>query len=81
MKNQKGQFVLEAILLMVVFMGFLAFVTSYFDKNGVLASMVKGPWTNLAGMMQNGQWKPMDAGQITHPTKHGRHVTLEGEAQ
>jgi uncharacterized membrane-anchored protein len=78
-KNQSGQFVLESILLMVVLMGLLAAVTAYFDQNGVISSMVKGPWTNLAGLIQNGVWKPIAAGEQQHPSMDLRHVSIQGE--
>lgn len=79
MRNQRGQFILEAILLMVIFMGLLGLVSSYFNREGILAKLVKAPWVGLAGMLQNGVWLPTDKGQPLHPSFHHRHVTIEGE--
>jgi hypothetical protein len=78
MKNERGQFVLEGILLMVVFMGIVAMVTSFFNKNEVLQNLVKAPWKNLAGMLQNSEWAPPEKGMDNHPSVAGRHVTIEG---
>jgi hypothetical protein len=80
MKNQRGQFVLEGILLMVVFMGLVALVASFFQSNEVLKNLVKTPWTNLAGMLQNSAWAPPQASQNLHPSRAFRHVTIEGTA-
>ena len=80
MKNQRGQFVVEGILIMVVFMGILAMLSSFFNKNEVLKNLVKAPWTNLAGMLQNSEWTSPENGQPMHPGHAGRHVTIEGAA-
>jgi hypothetical protein len=78
MKNSKGQFVLEAILLMIVFLGLITLITGYFNKQGFLEQLVKTPWTRLSGMLQNGEWMTPDKSNVLHPSQHSRHVTIEG---
>jgi hypothetical protein len=78
MKNQRGQFVVEGILLMIVFMGIVAMLASFFKSNEVLKNLVKAPWTNLAGMLQNSEWMPPDKGQVFHPGRAPRHVSIDG---
>lgn len=80
MKNQRGQFVVEGILLMVVFMGIVAMVAHFFQSNEVLKNLVKTPWTNLAGMLQNSEWASPDSSQSLHPGHASRHVTIDGVA-
>ena len=77
--NQKGQMILEAVLLMTVFIGIVAAVASYFKSSEVFAQIVQGPWKNLNGMFQNGVWKPVGASDQIHPAMHNRHISVQGE--
>lgn len=77
-RNQRGQFLVEGILLMVVFLGIATMVASYFRDKELIKNLVKAPWTSLAGMLQNSEWAAPDAGTINHPSRAGRHVTIEG---
>lgn len=77
--NQKGQQVVEAVLIMVVFMAFTTMVASYFKDKEVLKRLISGPWVNLAGMLQNGVWLPKEKGAVSHPNGHTRHITIQGE--
>jgi len=79
-KNERGQFVVEGILIMVVFFGIVAMVGAFFHKSEVLKNLVKAPWTNLAGMLQNSEWEPATSGQARHPARAFRHVTIDGVA-
>ena len=78
LRNQRGQFVLEGILLMVVMLACIAAVMAFFNKNNVLGDLVRGPWQALAGLLENGHWSPPQKGQIYHPNQHARHVTIIG---
>lgn len=77
--NQKGQMILEAVLLMTVFIGIVAAVATYFKKNEVFAQIVQGPWKNLNGMFQNGMWRPVGVSDPSHPSMHNRHISVQGE--
>ncbi len=78
MRNQRGQFALEGILLTIIFVAIILATISFFKKNDVISNLVKKPWQVLAGMLENGEWMPATAGQARHPSQHGRHVTIEG---
>ncbi len=80
LKNQSGQQVTEAILIMVVFMAMTLMVAQYFKSQEVLKNLVTGPWTNLAGMLQNGVWQPAQSGALSHPNGHSRHISIQGES-
>jgi hypothetical protein len=77
--NQRGQFMIEGLLIMVVFMGLVAIVASFFKKNEIFENLVKAPWTSLAGMLQNGEWLATAQSQTMHPSQSGRHVTILGD--
>ena len=79
LRNQNGQQIVEAVLLIVVFVGFATLVASFFNKNEILKELIGGPFQNLAGVMQNGVWAPRAKGAARHPTMHWRHLVVQGE--
>ncbi len=79
LRSQSGQQVTEAVLIMVVFMAFTFAVSTFFRNDEVLRKLVTGPWVNLAGMLQNGVWQPIDRGAESHPNGHSRHISIQGE--
>lgn len=80
MKNQSGQAVTEAVMILVLLFGFTFAVANYFRNEDILKKMITGPFVYLSGMLQNGVWLPPDKGAPSHPTGHFRHIVVEGEA-
>jgi len=79
LNNQGGQLIVEAVLIIVMLVGFTFMVANYFKSNEVLKQLISGPWQNLAGMMQNGVWAPPAVGAAIHPNSHNRGVVITGE--
>ncbi len=79
LRNRRGQMVIEMVLMMLVFLGATYFVSNQFRSNNMIASLVSGPWKNLAGMIQNGVWMPSKDGMPYHPNARSRWVTPVGE--
>ena len=77
--NQRGQLVIEAVFLMIVFLGIVALAAATLKKSEYIAHIVQGPWVNLSGMFQNGMWASPAAGQPFHPSTHPRHITVKGD--
>lgn len=78
--NQKGQMLVEAVLIMVVFMAFTMMTARFFRDKEVLKQLISGPWVALSGVLQNGVWLSPDKGAISHPNGHTRHITIQGES-
>lgn len=78
-RNTSGQFVVEAILIIVIFFGVTVFIAGQFKQNQVVASLISGPWRNLSGILQNGIWAPPNASMSRHPNNQSRHVSFRGE--
>lgn len=78
--NQKGQQVVEAVLIMVVLLAFTLMVGRYFKDNDVLRQLITGPWVAMSGMLQNGVWLAPEKGNLSHPSGHTRHITIQGES-
>ncbi|MBK7843959.1 MAG: hypothetical protein IPJ71_09715 [Bdellovibrionales bacterium] len=78
--GQKGQSVVEAVLLAIVLLGITMFVSNFFKKEELIRKIISGPWQNLAGMIQNGVWAQRSASMQVHPNVHRRHVSVKGAA-
>lgn len=77
--GQGGQAVTEAVMILVLLMGFTFVVANYFKSQEVLKTLIQGPFQHLAGMMQNGVWAPPEVGAAKHPSSHDRHITVQGD--
>lgn len=78
--NQKGQMVVESVLIMVVFMAFTLMAAKFFREKDVLKQLITGPWVALSGVLQNGVWIAPAKGAVSHPNGHTRHITIQGES-
>ena len=57
--NRKGQFAIEAVLLMVLLVGVFLGITNYTQKKNMLQKLVSEPMTNkIRTMIGFGTWKP-----------------------
>lgn len=56
--NNKGQFAIEAVLLLTVLVGLFMFVTKLVRDKGMISKLVEKPLTNIAAMTAYGTWKP-----------------------
>ncbi len=76
LKSQRGQGITEAILIIVLLLGFTFAVANYFKDQEVLKQVITGPWKTLSGMLQNGVWATPATGSASHPNGHGRHISM-----
>jgi hypothetical protein len=79
MRSERGQMVVEMILIMIVLLGIAALTTQTLKSSGFLNKMINAPWNQLAGMLQNGVWGPPSKTNKLHPNGYFRHISLEGE--
>jgi hypothetical protein len=79
LKSQGGQQIVEAVLIIVMLVGFTFAVANYFKSKEVLKNIITGPFQTLAGMLQNGVWATREAGMLSHPSADGRHIVITGE--
>lgn len=78
--DQKGQAITEAVLILVMLFAFTFSVASFFKNEEILKKIVTGPFTYLAGMLQNGVWLPPEKGAASHPNRHFRHISVIGDS-
>ncbi|MBC86305.1 MAG: hypothetical protein CL677_03920 [Bdellovibrionaceae bacterium] len=79
-RHNSGQMVVEAVLLIVVFLGITQMVSQYFKDNQLMRQFVEVPYTKVKHMAQNGNWfADRDESIRNHPMHLKRHVSYEGE--
>lgn len=77
--GERGQMVVEMVLMLVVMAGVTIFVTKTFRDNDFIAKLVSGPWESLSGLIQNGVWGRPGETMSKHPNVLGRLNTVRGE--
>lgn len=79
LKNKRGQLVMEAVLLLVVILGVYMTVSRVASENQLMQRLISGPWTALAGMMENGVWGSPDQVRRNHPHSKSRGISNIGD--
>ena len=77
LKNQKGQFAIEAVLLMLITIGALAWATNQIREGNYLAKLIGGPWGKVSGMIECGVWSTPVKARPFHPNQLNRSLTLD----
>ena len=67
--NEKGQTVLEAVLLIVVLVGLSTFLMNGLKKMDYVATLTVDPWARVSGMIECGVWSPCGL-QTPSPGQH-----------
>ena len=80
MKKQSGQMSLEMVLIMIVFAAAVLYISNTMRKGQYLQNLVQGPWSYLAGMIENGNWAPVSEARSNHPNQSQRFVSYKGDA-
>lgn len=75
--NSRGQFAIEAILLLMVTVGLFVAATNQLRERQVLAKLVEGPWKKVAGMIETGVWEDPKTARAKHPNQANRGVTFD----
>lgn len=76
LKNEHGQFVIEAVLLMVLSIGLLTLGLRTLRDGNILGNLVSGPWERVAGMIESGSWNVAEVSAKKHPNQYNRCLSL-----
>ena len=75
-KNEKGQMVVEAVLIIVVLLGLGSMVTKALKQYEIGRKLTSEPWTLLSGMIVCGTWQPCRGNaRGLHPSTRDRALT------
>ena len=73
LRNQSGQLMVEAVLLLVVGMATTMMVTKFLSEKQFAQTLIAKPWSTLSGMIECGVWS--GCGPNKHPAARTRHVS------
>lgn len=76
-RHQKGQFVIEAVLLMVVMLSIFIASMNTLREGKYLATLIERPWDEVKGMLECGVWGQPSKACKTLPGQLGRQVSLK----
>lgn len=77
LKNQKGQFLIEAILLMVVTVGLISYASKTLKDKKVVQKLISGNWPKISGMIETGVWAEPSKARSDHPNQIERGVSYD----
>jgi len=77
LRNDRGQFVIEAVLLMVLSIGLLMLGLRTLRDGNIIGNLISGPWERMAGMIESGSWDPAAAAAKKHPNQVKRSLSLD----
>jgi hypothetical protein len=77
LKNEKGQFLIEAVLLMVFSVSLLLFGLKQMQDGKVMENLISGPWKKVAGMIESGVWETADKAAAKHPNQRSRLLSVD----
>ena len=75
LNNSRGQFVIEAVLLMTVTVGLIIFATRKIQEEKWISKLATSQWGKIAGMLESGVWEDPDTAKKMHPNQIDRHRT------
>ncbi len=79
-KGQSGQFVIEAVLLMLITFMVSTALIQFFNRDQFLNKLVLTPWEVTTGMIECGTWQACGPGKPgLHPNKLNRNLSLKPE--
>ena len=76
-RTSKGQFVIEAVLLLVIGFSLLLGLKKWADSTGIFANIMVKPWARISGMVESGNWAEAGAARKYHPHNHEKVATLQ----
>ncbi len=74
-QNQKGQGVVEAVLLLVVIVSVSMLVSNELQKRKFIQNLIAQPWSTLTGMIECGVWTGCEKGK--QPNSINRNLSYK----
>jgi hypothetical protein len=76
-RNNKGQFVIETVLLMFVTVSLFIWATGELRDRKILAKFIGEPWVKISGMIETGVWQEPSQARTSHPNQLKRSLSLD----
>lgn len=65
--SESGQFILEGVLLMILFVGVAMAIKNQFSEKNLIGALAAGPWASVSKMMSDGTWDKTKSEGESHP--------------
>lgn len=78
-RKSKGQFVIEAVLLLSIGVMLFLGLKKWAAEKQIFANMLTKPWAKISGMIENGAWGDPASTRSKHPHNHEKVATLQQE--
>ena len=76
-RKSKGQFVIEAVLLLSLgFMGLMG-LKKWADDKQIFSNILSKPWIKISGMIENGAWGDPESTRRKHPHNPDKVATAK----
>jgi hypothetical protein len=73
LSKQKGQVIIEAVLLIVIMLGLWVSLSKTFIEGKYMKKLMQeGPWPRLSGMIEAGVWESSSRAKRLHPNNLDR---------
>ncbi len=77
LRQQSGQFVIEAVLLLSIGIMLLMGLKKWADESQIFANIFTKPWAKISGMIENGAWGDPGSTRRIHPHNPNSVATLK----
>lgn len=77
LNRQKGQILVEGILLMSLLLFITIWATRQMKERKWMENLVQSPWVYIAGMIETGEWLPAAQGKKLHPNNLEKNRTYD----
>lgn len=81
LKNQKGQSIVEAVLLIALFLFISKLAIEGLKTNEFLVSMIQKPIVKISATIENGSRHNSEQPRLEHPNRARKHITFYGDDQ
>ncbi len=75
--SNKGQVMVEAVLLITLFVALWSVFSKYAKEKKWFESLVNGPWLSMSGVIENGVWENPKKSRTKHPNNFNRVISLK----
>lgn len=77
LRNSKGQFLIETVLLMIISVGLFTSAVKVAQDKKRAAQLIGEPWGSVKGMLESGVWGSSKDSKSKHPNQIRRSATWD----
>ncbi len=75
--SNRGQFLIETVLMMIVLLGLFFWATNQLKQSEIMSSLLEEPWQEVSGMIESGVWMKAKQARTNHPNQKERGLSYD----